>query len=392
MEESAHDKKEQREAEFMEHTRIRCLVQGEKQNTRPMYERIFEEDSRIFVDYYYKWKTRDNRIFVMEEKNAELKMESAEYDMLRTGLPYQVMLHLNPYKLMLHGKVSATHYIVAVATNPDYRRQGKMQQVMQQALVDMGKEQIPFTFLLPADPAYYEGQGFVFLPNQITVKDQIVSQRKKRGAVRHLQTEGADGIQYTKMQASEAEEIAVFSNQLLEQKYDIYIRRDTDYYIRLLAETAAEHGGVILIESGKKRLGIIVYGMETITGKNGAEEKTAEIKELLLAKEYETQAETLCQNALPDCRIVYSDMRMMVRITNLEILGSLMRSKEPYCRKVRVMDSMLPEHNGCYRIQSDKQGSSIVPVREEDTEQEMEISELTRLLFQDMSVYLNEWV
>ena len=132
--------------------KVRYLEQWEKQKTKPMYQAIFPEDSHKFVDYYYKWKTKDNEILVMEQD-----------DVFEEG-SFSVMIHFNPYTLCINGTLLDIPYIVAVATYAACRRQGRMGQVMRFALRDMEQKQIPFSFLLPADPAYYKGQGFVFFP------------------------------------------------------------------------------------------------------------------------------------------------------------------------------------------------------------------------------------
>ena len=44
--------------------KIRKLERQEHGNTRPLYETVFTEDSKSFVDYYYTEKTRDNQIYV----------------------------------------------------------------------------------------------------------------------------------------------------------------------------------------------------------------------------------------------------------------------------------------------------------------------------------------
>ena len=41
---------------------IRNLSPGENGKTRALYEEVFEEDSKGFVDYYYMEKTKDNQI------------------------------------------------------------------------------------------------------------------------------------------------------------------------------------------------------------------------------------------------------------------------------------------------------------------------------------------
>ena len=66
--------------------KIRKLETGEKLNTRKLYEEVFSEDSKDFVDYYYEEKVKDNQIYVVEE-DGEI----------------QAMLHLNPYELAVNG-------------------------------------------------------------------------------------------------------------------------------------------------------------------------------------------------------------------------------------------------------------------------------------------------
>ena len=39
--------------------KIRKLETGEKLNTRKLYEEVFSEDSKDFVDYYYEEKVKD---------------------------------------------------------------------------------------------------------------------------------------------------------------------------------------------------------------------------------------------------------------------------------------------------------------------------------------------
>ena len=41
---------------------IRKLDVSEHQESRRLYEEVFDEDSASFVDYYYTEKTRDNQI------------------------------------------------------------------------------------------------------------------------------------------------------------------------------------------------------------------------------------------------------------------------------------------------------------------------------------------
>ena len=46
--------------------KVRHLEQTEHGLTRPLYEEVFSEDSKRFVDYYYTEKTKDNQIYVQK--------------------------------------------------------------------------------------------------------------------------------------------------------------------------------------------------------------------------------------------------------------------------------------------------------------------------------------
>ena len=47
---------------------IRYLEQEEKGRTREIWEEAFPDDSKSFVDYYYKEKMKDNRVLVFERE------------------------------------------------------------------------------------------------------------------------------------------------------------------------------------------------------------------------------------------------------------------------------------------------------------------------------------
>lgn len=354
-------------------SRVRYLNQWEKRASRPMYEAAFPEDSRGFVDYYYKWKIKDNEIIVMEgaEDNSS----------------FHVMIHLNPHTLCINGTVRDIPYIVAVATDLHYRRQGKMRQAMQYALQMMERGRIPFTFLLPADPAYYSGQGFVYFPGQ----DYI-----DRGGI-CIAEESIDKFNDTaKWQPARTRDsvrMAEFANQVLEQRCGIYIKRDIYYYHRLLEELGAENGGILVLKTNRRVHGIIPYSISCTDGA-----VTAEIKEILLENDVsEKEAEQICRNALNETgcaadRVKLTSSRMMVRLTNLSQLVPLLKSRTLIRLSVKVSDSIVDANNGCFRIEIDSNGGSICRVEEAEAEQEMDIAELTEALFRDTAVYLHEWV
>lgn len=391
--------------------KIRYLKQQEKQKTRAMYEEIFPEDSKEFVDYYYKWKAGENRILIMEESGM-----------------LQVMMHLNPYTLWIHGHLRELPYIVAVATHPDCRRQGKMGQVMKQALQDLARQNAPFTFLLPADSAYYHGQGFVFAPCQdvwssFPAKDarnqQEKADDKSQDVWSPFPAKGSQEKLFQEFQWQEAREADIpemveFSNNILEENYHIFIKRDAHYYQRLFAEIRAEQGKVLLlkskldtarqedaIEKEKPGLkGILIYGVEG---------KKAEIQEILLetrgipgkyfsgsepypAEAGGQQALEACKEALPGMEIVFSEFSMMLRIANLREFVSLIKCEKARCYDVKVRDEMISGNCGCFRIEVCKDGGRMQEIPEEEAKEEMDIQALARMLLMDTHVYVREWV
>ena len=122
---------------------LRYLRQEEKGKSRRLYETCFPEDTAKFVDYYYEEKCRDNEIIVLEEQEHICSM-----------------IHANPFSVSYCGQRADVHYLVAVATDPMYRRQGCMRRLLQELLHQERKNGEPFSFLMPADPAYYEPFGY----------------------------------------------------------------------------------------------------------------------------------------------------------------------------------------------------------------------------------------
>ena len=113
--------------------KIRKLESPKHQDSRKLYEEVFDEDSPSFVEYYYTEKTRDNQIYVVEEEGG-----------------IRSMLHLNPYRLYVNGSEKEVNYIVAVATQKEYRKRGYMASLLKRALQDMYRARESFTFLMPA--------------------------------------------------------------------------------------------------------------------------------------------------------------------------------------------------------------------------------------------------
>ena len=97
--------------------------------SRKLWRQCFH-DPQYYEDFYFETVWPKNHVYLSEEKG---------------------MLHLNPYPNYIHGKTYELHYIVGVATDERYRRQGVMTTLMAQALSDMWDAREPITYLMPAD-------------------------------------------------------------------------------------------------------------------------------------------------------------------------------------------------------------------------------------------------
>lgn len=146
----------------------------QKRRTLPLYEDSFPEDRGAYAAYYYEGKCRNNEVFVLTalESSDSLPDEKVQKrEVQRAGKQKKIcaMLHLNPYQMWISTKSMQLHYIVAVATALPYRRQGCMRMLMKQAFFWMYQREEAFTYLMPADPVYYEPFGFRVVYEQKTV-------------------------------------------------------------------------------------------------------------------------------------------------------------------------------------------------------------------------------
>ncbi len=321
---------------------IRYLNPEEKEKSRQLYETSFPEDSEEFVDYYYKEKCADNEILVMED-----------YDKVVS------MIHLNPFKVSVYGQESDVHYVVAVATHEDYRMQGYMRQLMEWVFHDMYQAGEPFTFLTPANPDYYYSCGFEYWESQIQL---------------HQDQDGIWNGRQCIRAAVEADcaQMAEFSNDTLKDQFDLFVIKDEAYYKRLIKEQECDGGHVLVIKENNEpckngdisgifclNKGLGLYIREPIMTHSCSEEIQA---------------------------------KMMGRVLNIQTFCGMIKSVDPISMDVRIRDTMIPENEGCYHIEINKDGGSIERIYSHEPECSMDIAELGQIFFDKMRIYVNEVV
>ena len=152
---------------------IRKLEQAEHKKTRKLWEEIFCEDSKKFLDYYYSVKTKENEIFIIEEDGD-----------------IRAMLQLNPYEMVMPGGIKKTNYIVGVATEKAYRGRKFMARLLRKCTGNISL--LPFLcrqqkqFMRPMDSDLFIIRNAVRLPERKEnfQKEFCVGRQTKKIAVR----------------------------------------------------------------------------------------------------------------------------------------------------------------------------------------------------------------
>ena len=346
---------------------LRRLKQDEHGLTRKLWEEVFPEDTKAFLDYYYFIKTKENRIYVIEE-DGEIRS----------------MLHLNPYRIRIEAEKFPSEYIIAVSTQKEYRSRGYMGKLLRYSLEDMYKEKIPFTFLMPAAEKIYTPYDFRYIYSQ---RSGVVDLKGGKGDESGSASCAADNPEFSERDAAifDAETMALFFNRNFADRWQVAAVRDEAYYRTMILEQQSEHGGVRLLFSGGNLTGMFAY----------AAEDGMEIREPLILpgweKCFEQSARGLAGGryekikvyGYPDAGGSQEKQLIMARIVHLPALLSALRVpwEESLDCSFAVIDPILHQNSRIWRLKS-LPGEETVSVSEtEDSEGVIPVAELTEFLF-----------
>lgn len=333
---------------------VRLLKQQEHGKTRLLWEKVFQEDSKAFLDYYYFFKTRENSVYVVEE-DEEIRS----------------MLHLNPFLIQVGEGQFDGRYIIAVATEESYRKRGYMGMLLRKAMQAMYQEKQPFTFLMPAAEVIYTPYDFRFVYDQNVWKYTVVEKQEQKS------------LPVSEAGIGDGADLAAFFMEYFSERFQIYAVRDEQYYQTMLFEQQSENGGIAILKRSEKIVGCFLYG----------DEDGLEIREPLYLKEYETEfwaaVGKICEKHGQKEALVYAGISeeekigtvefqkkkptIMVRILHLESLLRLLKTKagEQIDCSFAVLDSILTQNSRVWKLQS----SPIGEIEEgEDTVKEADVA------------------
>ncbi|MGL6201098.1 MAG: GNAT family N-acetyltransferase [Lachnospiraceae bacterium] len=335
---------------------IRKLKPSEHGRTRSLWEAVFPDDTKAFLDYYYNIKTIGNEIYVAENQNHEICS----------------MLQLNPYMMQMGECEFNSHYIVGVATREDYRKRGLMRELLHASLLNMYVRGEIFTFLMPAAEAIYRPYDFRFV------------YRQKQGIVKGKRDEKAEYV-FRNAIPEDCEAMAEFAREQL-APYQVYAKRDSAYYAVMQKEQESENGSVMLIQKGEMLTGFFAYAKSA----NGYE-----IREPLLAKGHEdailhaVYRLTGDENAAVKCYGIETAVNdavskpiIMFRILHPEAVFEAIIAMDTLDVYLNITDPIITENNGCFHLTA-AAGKSVraVKMAERQEADTITIAALASLLF-----------
>lgn len=310
------------------------------------------------------------------------------------------MLHLNPYTLSVNGRKMAAHYIVGVATDAAYRRRGVMRALLLESFRKLRAHGEAFTYLMPADEAYYLPFDFRFGMAQLEQEFELLSdaeksaeEREKKCAFSFVQNVNEETLS----------EISSLENARKSQNFAIHTQVDVAYLFRLQKEVESDFGQIWYVFLDEAYVGRFAVA---------AENDYLVLSQIFLVRE-EARAEFLAQ-AVRFCERKYHYKRyqwildaswadvvptagrqgefrfmpakkvskIMFRIVHLEELGTLLvAAGEGEC-KVFVEDSFLSAQSGCYRFRAEDDQVFVEKVENEEADGgRISVAALTEALF-----------
>lgn len=288
---------------------------------RTLWNQCFH-DPQMYEDFYFQQVCLQNKIYLDGERG---------------------MLHLNPYVCHVGKHLERLHYIVGVATHAAYRRQGIMRKLLRQALTDMWNNKEPFTYLMPADTAYYQPFGFVSVQEECCRQYGQQTDRDETEGVKFLSYELFNHI----FDEEQRKQIFNILDGALAKRYCVTAMRNEEYIRLLYREKACQNGDVVFVfDANGNVLGYFAYAVdnnlfcvEQSVGVNG------KLSETFIQKYWNGKVKQ------------WFSYPYMLRVVNVT---SFLRLFSPECKTILenqsgffVMDDFLKQNEGYYCPETD---------------------------------------
>lgn len=338
-------------------------------------------DTDQYIDFYFR-------------KKAPVSLVYSEYEDGKLAS----MAFCTPYTVSFFSKTETMHYIVGVATAPEYRRQGRMQELLLEGMMERFEDGEIMTYLSPAKEEYYRPLGFEELyRQQISVVESFGSSK-------------LIAVNYSRLSEEKKKVLIQFVNQKLSSsRSHMYVKRNLNYYRLLRREMRALDGGVLVFCNTEGEIvGTLSYGTEG---------RQCEVYELICHKKYATEVINSFYTYLKEKKVVLKEKKitffdteflpeesqrkkgekpfLMGRIVHLgnflkkvpsDIICHAFEKKEGSSFWLQVTDTMLPVNTGKYLITSGNaiKGSESIGMVS------VTIEELEKRIFPYLNPYIND--
>lgn len=344
-----------------------------KNETRILWDKCFSEEDKRFVDFYFEKRYNENdNIFI--EKDG--KVVSA--------------LQLISYPFSYYGKTIGCSYLSGCCTDPDYRSQGLMNDLIIKALKQAKNNGACFAALIPASESlfnYYAGTNFVttfdYSKIRINLSHQVnetTSQQVSNSVISDFQQLIANSQQPT---ADFYEVYEYFNNKMRARNCCI---QHNEYDFKVITDDLELFDNHLLVA----RYGEDICGLAFCYLRNGKiyikdvfAESSAIFSDLITtAQRFNSQQ--LIANSQSSINILIPPVagqkthRLgMARLIDAETMLRLYAMSHPKMKmEISLVDTILPENNGTYYINNgtlDKKNSIGTNV--------VDIEQLTQALF-----------
>jgi predicted acetyltransferase len=228
---------------------------------------------------------------------------------------------------------------------------------------------------MPAKEEYYTGFDFATVYYQ------------KRGILSN--TLGETNLICKSATEEDFTKLALFSEELLSEKYRVFAKRDESYYQLIKKQFEAEHGEIICVYDEDALVGYFFYG----------EYEAIEVMEPVCLDLYKNEFARVIANKFKesnkeikvtafdllnddDFKNIITKPVTMVRVVSLEMFASHLKAIEPIELIIEIEDEVIEENNGTFAFKIGRIDSRIEPSLIEP-ELKLSISELTMLCFYD---------
>lgn len=311
-----------------------------------MYQDIFR-DPEAFAQYYFEEVYSKNQVLIAEKKDN-----------------IKGMIHLNPYRIKVGKEEFVLNYIVAVAVKKECRRQGIMASMLKKCLNDMAEQGQPFTYLMPANRAYYEPFDFVFVMDW--------KESKITGKVTEPQGE------MIPVKKEEYKEAACYLKNFMND-YGSYTIPDEEYLERIDLESRSSGGRLMAWRQNGKMKGIFAETCEDdsiylkLAFSEEPEQMLCQIQRYYCDKCIEITGGNLLKGKLTP--------KIMARITSLKKWETILQGKKEFCFRINVEDALIPENQGTFQFEYKKQKMRITKVPEKKGVPQILIGDLAQVFF-----------